>query len=41
MFHADNDNEDGKKFTGCRMMYVAEAGDYGWRLRVGAMLRTG
>jgi putative membrane-bound dehydrogenase-like protein len=36
MFHADNDNEDGSKFTGCRLMHVAEAGDYGWRLRAGA-----
>jgi putative membrane-bound dehydrogenase-like protein len=35
-FHADNDNEDGSKFTGCRLMHVTEGVDYGWRLRVGA-----
>ena len=35
-FHADNDNEDGSKFTGCRLMHVAEGTDYGWRLRSGA-----
>ncbi len=34
--HADNDNEDGSKFTGCRLMHVAEESDYGWRLRAGA-----
>ncbi|HET6575589.1 MAG TPA: PVC-type heme-binding CxxCH protein [Fimbriiglobus sp.] len=35
-FHADNDNEDGSKFTGCRLVHVAEGVDYGWRLRGGA-----
>lgn len=35
-FHADNDNEDGSKFTGCRLVHVAEGVDYGWRLRNGA-----
>ena len=35
-FHVDNDNEDGSKFTGCRLMHVAEGVDYGWRLREGA-----
>ena len=35
-FHADNDNEDGSKFTGCRLVHVAEGVDYGWRLRPGA-----
>ncbi|MGL6097600.1 MAG: PVC-type heme-binding CxxCH protein, partial [Fimbriiglobus sp.] len=35
-FHADNDNEDGSKFTGCRLVHVAEGVDYGWRLKVGA-----
>ncbi len=35
-FHADNDNEDGSKFTGCRLMHVAEDADYGWRLQPGA-----
>jgi putative membrane-bound dehydrogenase-like protein len=36
MFHADNDNEDGSKFTGCRVMHIAEGNDFGWRLRQGA-----
>ena len=35
-FHADNDNEDGSKFMGCRLMHVAEGTDYGWRLLIGA-----
>jgi len=35
-FHVDNDNEDGSKFTGCRLMHVAEDADYGWRLFPGA-----
>ena len=35
-FHADNDNEDGSKFMGCRIMHVAEGTDFGWRLRYGA-----
>jgi quinoprotein glucose dehydrogenase len=35
-FHADNDNEDGSKFTGCRLVHVAEEADYGWRLKQGA-----
>src|SRR5262245_1587757 len=35
-FHVDNDNEDGTKFTGCRLMHVAEESDFGWRLRHGA-----
>ncbi len=36
MFHADNDNEDGSKFTGCRLMHIAEGDDFGWRLKTGA-----
>lgn len=36
IFHADNDNEDGSKFMGCRLMHVAEDSDFGWRLRQGA-----
>lgn len=36
MFHADNDNEDGSKWTGCRLMHVAEGTDFGWRLKPGA-----
>jgi putative membrane-bound dehydrogenase-like protein len=36
MFHADNDNEDGTKFTGCRIMHIAEGNDFGWRLMTGA-----
>ena len=35
-FHVDNDNEDGSKFTGCRLVHVAEGVDYGWRLLEGA-----
>jgi putative membrane-bound dehydrogenase-like protein len=35
-FHADNDNEDGSRFTGCRLVHVAEEVDYGWRLLEGA-----
>lgn len=35
-FHADNDNEDGSRFQGCRLVHVAEDVDYGWRLREGA-----
>lgn len=34
-FHADNDNEDGSKFMGCRIMHVTEGSDFGWRLREG------
>src|SRR5262245_49744625 len=36
IFHVDNDNEDGSKFTGCRLMHVAEEADFGWRLFTGA-----
>jgi len=35
-FHVDNDNEDGSRFMGCRIMHVAEGADFGWRLLVGA-----
>jgi putative membrane-bound dehydrogenase-like protein len=35
-FHVDNDNEDGSKFMGCRIMHVAEGTDFGWRLLLGA-----
>jgi putative membrane-bound dehydrogenase-like protein len=35
-FHVDNDNEDGSRFMGCRIMHVAEGTDFGWRLLVGA-----
>jgi putative membrane-bound dehydrogenase-like protein len=35
-FHSDNDNEDGSKFMGCRIMHVAESSDFGWRLMYGA-----
>lgn len=37
MFHVDNDQEDGSKFTGCRLMHVVEGADYGWRLYQGAV----
>jgi putative membrane-bound dehydrogenase-like protein len=40
LFHADNDNEDGSKFTGCRLMHVVEGCDFGWRLRQGARCCT-
>ncbi len=36
LFHADNDNEDGSRFTGCRLVHVGEDIDYGWRLKEGA-----
>jgi quinoprotein glucose dehydrogenase len=35
-FHTDNDNEDGSRFMGCRIMHVAEGADFGWRLFLGA-----
>jgi putative membrane-bound dehydrogenase-like protein len=35
MFHADNDNEDGSKWTGCRLMHIPLGVDFGWRLRPG------
>jgi len=35
MFHVDNDNEDGSKWTGCRLMHIPEGADFGWRLRPG------
>lgn len=35
-FHVDNDNEDGSRFMGCRIMHVAEGTDFGWRLLLGA-----
>jgi putative membrane-bound dehydrogenase-like protein len=35
-FHTDNDNEDGSRFMGCRIMHVAEGADFGWRLALGA-----
>ncbi|MFO0948707.1 MAG: PVC-type heme-binding CxxCH protein [Planctomycetota bacterium] len=37
MFHVDNDNEDGSKFMGCRLLHIAEGADYGWRLFPGAI----
>ncbi|MEZ6068895.1 MAG: PQQ-dependent sugar dehydrogenase [Pirellulales bacterium] len=37
MFHVDNDNEDGSKFQGCRLMNVQEGADYGWRLAQGTI----
>lgn len=35
LFHTDNDNEDGSRFMGCRIMHVAEGADFGWRLKEG------
>lgn len=37
LFHTDNDNEDGSKFQGIRLMHVLEGADYGWRLIPGAV----
>ncbi|QDU79314.1 hypothetical protein Pla110_10220 [Polystyrenella longa] len=37
MFHVDNDQEDGSKFQGVRLMHVPEGADYGWRLYPGAI----
>jgi quinoprotein glucose dehydrogenase len=37
ILHTDNDNEDGSKFQGCRLLHVVEQGDYGWRLEPGAI----
>ncbi len=36
IFHSDNDQEDGSKFQGCRIVHVAEGSDFGWRLFPGA-----
>ncbi len=36
MFHVDNDQEDGSKFQGVRLMHLLEGADYGWRLEMGA-----
>lgn len=35
-FVVDNDNEDGSKFQGVRLINPVEEGDYGWRLLPGA-----
>lgn len=37
MFHVDNDQEDGSKFQGVRLMHVQEGADYGWRLFPGTV----
>ena len=37
IFHIDNDQEDGSKFTGCRIMHVLDGQDFGWRLYPGAV----
>lgn len=36
VFHVDNDQEEGSKFQGVRLMHVPEASDFGWRLRPGS-----
>jgi putative membrane-bound dehydrogenase-like protein len=36
-FLVDNDQEDGSKFQGCRLINPVEGGDYGWRLMPGAL----
>ncbi len=35
-FHVDNDQEDGSKFQGVRLMHLLEGADFGWRLLMGA-----
>ena len=35
IFHVDNDQEEGSKFQGVRLINPVEGGDYGWRLRPG------
>lgn len=35
MFHIDNDQEDGSKFQGVRLIHVQDGADYGWRLAAG------
>lgn len=35
LFHADNDNEDGSRFQGCRLLHLLEGSDHGWRLAEG------
>lgn len=40
IFHTDNDNEGATSFTGCRLLHVVAGGDYGWRLREGALCCT-
>lgn len=37
MFHVDNDQEDGSKFQGVRLMHILEGSDFGWRLLEGAV----
>ncbi|HEY1066808.1 MAG TPA: PVC-type heme-binding CxxCH protein, partial [Pirellulales bacterium] len=37
IFHVDNDQEDGSKFQGVRLMNILEGADYGWRLAGGAV----
>ena len=37
LFHVDNDNEDGSKFMGCRLLHLVEGADFGWRLFEGAI----
>lgn len=37
MFHVDNDQEDGSKFQGVRLMHVVDGADYGWRLSGGTI----
>lgn len=37
LFHVDNDQEDGSKFQGVRLMHVVDGADYGWRLAPGTI----
>lgn len=36
LFHVDAEGEESGKFSGCRLLHVADAADYGWRLAQGA-----
>jgi HEAT repeat protein/glucose/arabinose dehydrogenase len=35
LFHIDDDVQDGSKFTGCRLLHLAEGADLGWRIAPG------
>jgi putative membrane-bound dehydrogenase-like protein len=36
IFHVDNDQEEGSKFQGVRLLHILDASDFGWRLRPGS-----
>lgn len=37
VFHVDNDQEDGSRFQGVRVMHIQEGDDFGWRLMPGTV----